>query len=520
MDLNQHLYPAALIGLCLLFACHSEQSTVEEATKKDQNMFGHYIPRGLQASSEGLEPGYILFPVANSSLFYLINREGQVVHEWKGPNELLGGYLLDDGSLIASAYDLDFPVFAAVDGNSGRIQRISWEGKTVWDFEYADEASLHHHDLEVLPNGNVLAIAREVRTAEEVLQAGRKPELVPKAGLWPDKIVEIIPNGPRSGEIVWEWHIWDHLIQDHDPTKDNYGEVAAHPELLDINRGHHLPEPITQDSMDRLHASGQAGRNVTIDNQGADIYHLNAVDYNADLDQIIFSSPEINEIFIIDHSTTTEEAAGHTGGRWGRGGDFLWRWGNPQNYGQGDSTDQKLFYQHDPRWVEKDCPGANNITVFNNNIPGGPDSLSYSAVLELAPPTDADGNYLVMENNRFGPDSPTWQYLAPDTVSFYAAFVSGAHRLRNGNTFITEGPKGHTFEVTPDGEIVWDYFGQYRGEIRKPNGDPVPPMPLTYLAFRSTFIPADHPGLRGRELKPLEPQPTTFKLPPKEETTQ
>lgn len=518
MHLNKQFNLLAILALCLLFACQPETPSTEEAPPpEDQNMFGHYIPRGLQISSEGLAPGYLLHHVPNSGSFYLVDRAGLVVHEWKGPIESLGGYLMDDGSLTLSSYDLDFPVFGAGDGNTGRIQKLSWEGKLEWDLEFANEEHLHHHDLAVLPNGNILAIARELKTEEEVLQAGRKPELTPKAGLWPDKIVEIVPDGPRGGKVVWEWHIWDHLIQDYDATKDAYGDPATHPELLDVNLGHELPEPITQDSLDKLLIAGKINRNATVDNRGGDIYHVNAVAYNAELDQIIFSSPEINEIFIIDHSTTTEEAAGHTGGRWGRGGDFLWRWGNPQNYRHGDSTDQVLYYQHDTRWVDPGMPGEGHLTLFNNNIPNGPDSMSYSQVLELAPPVDAGGNYQRLEDGRFGPAQPYWQYMAPDTVSFYGSFISGAHRMQNGNTFITEGPRGRLFEVTPEKEIVWEYLVQHRGKVRKLNGDPRDPMPMVYSVFRGTFIPADHPGLAGRELVPMDPQPEVFELPPKPE---
>src|SRR5687768_17413631 len=51
---------------------------------KDRNMFGHGIPRGLTLSSEGLTPGYVMFAIPNSASVYLINRKGEVVHEWKG----------------------------------------------------------------------------------------------------------------------------------------------------------------------------------------------------------------------------------------------------------------------------------------------------------------------------------------------------------------------------------------------------------------------------------------------------
>ncbi|CAN5370862.1 hypothetical protein BH23BAC1_BH23BAC1_31700 [soil metagenome] len=482
-------------------------NAIPEQTRK---MFGLGVPRGLTINSEGLSEGYIMFAVPNSASVYLVNRKGEVVHEWKGNYGVMGAYLQDDGSLVQNAYDVDFPVFAG-GGESGRLQKISWESKVLWDFEYANEKYHAHHDFAVMPNGNVLAIAWEAKTVDEALAAGRKPEMIPKAGLWPDKIVEIKPDGKHGGTIVWEWHMWDHLIQDHDPGKANYGKPAEHPELFDINVGDPIPPLISQDSMEILRAQGRVWRNQSPENRGSDVYHVNSINYNPELDQIAISSPNLSEIFIIDHSTTTKEAAGHTGGRWGKGGDFLYRWGNPQNYGHGDSTHQKLFHQHDIRWVEKGKPGAGNLTVFNNDIHNR-DSMHYSAIHEILPPTDQKGNYLKEKGKPFGPEEPVWNYIAPDSASFYSSFISGAHRMENGHTFINEGAKARFFEVTNDGKIVWEYLNPYRGNITKPNGDQFPVIPLTYFEFRSTFIPADHPAFANKKLEPKNPQPAVFVL--------
>jgi hypothetical protein len=508
-----------LLLTSLVFGCSptrepdGKESGISPAEPQDRNMFDVGIPRGLITNTDQAVPGYVLFAVNNSPFFYLVNREGQIVHQWKSNYGVMGAYLQDDGSLIQNVADPDFPVFAG-GGETGRIQKITWDSKILWDFEYATEDYHAHHDFAVMPNGNILAIAWEAKTYDEAIAAGRKPEMIPKDGVWPDKIVEIEPQGKRHGKVVWEWHIWDHLIQDFDSSKQNFGDPADHPELLDINKGHELPDPISEDSMAVLHAQHRAKRNQTVDNRGSDIYHVNAINYHAELDQIAISSPNLSEIFIIDHSTTTEEAAGHSGGRWGKGGDFLYRWGNPQNYHRGDSTDQKLWFQHDVRWIEKGKPGAGNLTLFNNDIPGRPDSMNYSAVYQLVLPVDQRGNYILEEGKSFGPEEPVWTYIAPDTVSFWSPFISGAQRMENGNTLITEGAKGRFFEVTSDGEIVWEYLTQYRGDIRFPNGDPIPAMPYPYIQFRSTFIPADHPALVGKELKPLDPQPEIFKIPP------
>ncbi len=504
------------IVLLIVSACTNNKKEVakdDAKGKKDRNMFGLHIPRGLRINSDSLADGYIMFAVPNSPLMYLINRKGEVVHEWKGNYGSMHAYLMDDGSVVQSAIDPDFPTFG-FGGPFGRIQKITWDGKMVWDFEYANEIEMVHHDFTVLPNGNVLALAYEVKSYDDAIAKGRKPELIPKSGPWLEKIIEIEPHGKTAGKIVWEWHLWDHLIQDQDSKKANYGNPADHPELLDFNMGrNHFPPAITQDSLDILIAKGMEERNTTSDNRGADIFHFNALKYNPALDQIVFSSPELNEIFIIDHSATTKEAASHYGGKSGKGGDLLYRWGNPKNYHRGDSTHQKLFGQHDVRWIEEGKPGAGNLTMYNNDIPGRKDSLNYSAIYEITIPIDAKGNYAIEKGKAFGPDKPTWVYTAADTVSFYGSFISGAHRMHNGNTFINEGPKGRFFEVSPAGKIVWEYLNQYRGDIRHPNGDPVNLIPFVYWGFRSTFIPADHPGLASKKLEPLNPQPKVFVLP-------
>ena len=187
-----------LFALCLLLsACGSSTPAATEgeaAEAPDRNMFGHYVPRGLTVKAENLMPGYVMFVVPNSSLVYLADRDGHIVHQWKGNYGVMGAYLMDDGSLFQNAMDVDFPVFDG-GGSSGRLQQIAWDSKMLWDFEFANEQHHAHHDFAVMPNGNVLALAWEVKTYEEAIQAGRDPEKTPPAGLWPDMVVEIEPQG-------------------------------------------------------------------------------------------------------------------------------------------------------------------------------------------------------------------------------------------------------------------------------------------------------------------------------------
>ena len=151
----------------------------------------------------------------------------------------------------------------------------------------------------------------------------------------------------------------------------------------------------------RVEALGYVPEDMDLEGLSSDFLHTNAVNYNPALDQIVMSVPRFNEIWVIDHSTTTEEAAGHTGGRWGRGGNLLYRWGNPRAYGRGDEAAQRLGYQHDVRWVPAGMPGAGHLTLFNNNVEN-PDG-DYSAVFELAPPTDGRGSIRSSRRRTLGP---------------------------------------------------------------------------------------------------------------------
>lgn len=492
---------------------NNDTSTKKIAPPKDRNMFGLHIPRGLKINSPGIDDGYIIFSVPNSPYVYLLNRRGEVVHEWKANYGAFNAYLQNDGSIMLGVFDPDFPTFG-FGGPYGRLEKISWDNKILWDYELANDTEIIHHDFAVMPNGHILAIAYEAETYDEAIAMGRKPEKTPKDGPWLEKIIEIVPEGKKGGKIVWEWHLKNHLIQDFDSKKSNYGKPADHPELLDVNMGPKLPPAISQDSVEILQAKGMEGPNATAGNLGADIFHFNAIKYNADLDQIVFSSPNLSEIFIIDHSTTTQQAATHKGGRWGKGGDFLYRWGNPKNYQRGDSTNEQLFGQHDVRWIQKGYPGEGDFTIFDNDIPYKGDSMNYSMIVEIKPPTDSKGNYYLEANKTFGPEKPVWTYIAPDTISFHGSFISGAERLKSGNTFINEGPKARFFEVTPDGKTVWEYLNPYRGNITENNGDPTPLIPMTYFAFRANFIAADHPALANKKLEPIVPQPSPFILPP------
>jgi hypothetical protein len=536
-----------LILLCT-YACKTDQPTINDSPEVvevdsswTRSITGMLAQRGLVKNSENAFQSYILFNPSASTSTYLMDKKGNIVHEWKSDLNSMQAYLKPNGNIVKMERDPDFPTFAA-GGQSGRIREYTWDGEMVWDFRYVNEKYLNHHDIALMPNGNILAISYDAKTQEECLAAGRDPEHVNSAGLWPDKIIEIRPSGPKSGEIVWEWRMWDHLIQDKFPDKSNYGNLAENPRKINFNVFEpHGGPPMTQEQVDGMIKQGMMTSNATVENQGSDITHCNGIYYNESLDQIAVSVPGYSEIFIIDHSTTIAEAASDKGGKYGHGGDLLFRWGNPQNYGMGSPEDRILYFQHDIRWISDGLNGAGNLMVFNNDIPGPKakfpnafaalmtlmqsdpnpdpqisvgDMSNYSAVLEFSPQTTAKGVYALDEGQPFKADIK-WKYTAPNKYSFYSPFVSGAHRIPNGNTMILSGAQGRFFEVDPAGNIVWEYWQPYFDDYKLPDGTASQPTgPFIFGQFRIQSIPKDFTGLNGKELKPINPQPEPFKLPP------
>jgi hypothetical protein len=260
--------------------------------------------------------------------------------------------------------------------------------------------------------------------------------------------------------VVWEWHLWDHLVQDFDKTKANYGDVREHPELVNINFGEDdlKPPAPAKTGQDKPQTTGNEPAQPTTPRPSRvnpDWTHFNGVAYNPQFDQIVVSVYAFGEFWILDHSTTTAEAASHTGGRGGKGGDLLYRWGNPHAYRAGTKADQKLFHQHNAHWIAKGLPGEGHLLLFNNG--SGRPGENYSSVDELVLPVDSQGHYDSKPGAAYGPDKPLWSYTAPKKTEFYSSFISGTQRLPNGNTLICSGANGTIFEVTPGKEIVWKY---------------------------------------------------------------
>ena len=428
---------------------------------------------GTTLNSAGSLEGYTLItPTSNvlPTYTYLIDNCGRVVNSWESNFKGQGAdIIMPDGSLYRGAFDdqstLTYP------GNNGRLEHYDWDGNLIWGYTHSATDYSFHHDYHVLSNGNILMLVAERKTLAEAIQAGRDPSKIPDGDLYTEKIIEIQPVGVDSAIIVWEWDLWDHLVQNFDNTKDNFGVVADTPRKLNIN------------------FSG-------FSNDVADWTHMNSLDYNETFDQIVFSSRFMSEFYVIDHSTTTAEAATSSGGNSGFGGDFLYRWGNPQAYDQGTASDQKLYGQHTVHWIPNGMPDAGKLMVFNNGFNRG-----YSSVEFIVPPADAMGNYSYTPGTSFGPTNAIIRYQEATPTDFFAPFLSSAYQLSNGNILVDKGPVGQLVEVNTSNQVVWEYISPVlMAGTTLSQGDT--PGGINSRFFRASRYEANYIGFNGRDLTP------------------
>lgn len=410
----------------------------------------------VQTDIERVAPGYTLIEPLSRDSSFLIDNDHNVVAFFDYENGRYMTEILPNGHRLVSRLQYS-DRFGTAGGYTGCMMAYSADGELLWEINLANDDYMIHHDFALLPNGNILLIVWESVSTEEAIAMGRDPEAVSEDGdFWYDGVIEV---NPETMEIVWEWSAHHHLIQEFDSSKANYGVVADHPELLDINK---------------YLVSSQTGQ------VSADWTHVNTVDYNEALDQIVLSSYYLSEMWVIDHSTTPAESAGHSGGRYGKGGDFLYRWGNPQNYNRGTEEDRRLYRQHDTQWIRDGLDGAGNFLIYSN---GDGQARRFTTVDEIVPPMNEDGSYRLEAGEAYGPREPVWQYNPDPPERFFSWFISGVQRLPNGNTLINQGAGAKVREVTSDGEIVWEY---------RYTDDGVPPGML----FRVIKYPPDHPGIR------------------------
>jgi hypothetical protein len=441
--------------------------------------------------------GYTLFGTRGTS--YLIDMEGRVVHTWKigtNPRFTDGGNLID-----------------AVGGDpskSNSWKELDWNGNTVWQYTETRTGYWPHHDFEKIYNPKLkdstfIYIANKDLTAQQCLDAGCNTSNN-YTGAQMDVIVEV----DMAGNVIWEWSFFNHVVQDMYPGKSTYGVIANTPGRIDLN----LPGmPVRKDWL-----------------------HCNSLDYNEDLDLIVINSVQ-GEFYVIDHGSTfiPGQPAQSIALAAGTAGDFLYRFGDPARYEQGDkpsvlenwtkasSGHKQIGGAHNVQWIRKGLPGEGNILIFNNaeNLF---ELTPQSYILEINPYLNSSGvntgkfvnpplaGYLsvnspdanLMKEKKNVSKQIVWSFSSKNNTSFYSTIGSGAQRLPNGNTFVCSMNDGHFFEVAPDDtSIVWEYINPVtRDGIKKIKTDNYPTYNGVFRAYRYNN---DHPALLGHDLTPGDP---------------
>ncbi|WP_257014051.1 arylsulfotransferase family protein [Winogradskyella undariae] len=385
--------PLVLLAIMALFtACNDDDIESSDGSDTDTTT-------GTDTST------YVLMVDQTGQGADIINHDGDEIFSWNF-DAAIGNdaSLLDDGSMLVCLKANDAAI--TFGGYGGVFQKINADQTTDWEVSYSTTTQTAHHDVDYLSNGNIIFPVWEQLLVSDASEMGFSGS----QDIYPEAIIEM---NPVTQEIVWEWHATDHLIQDHNSTKLNYGTVQDNPNKIDIN-----------------YNSGQAN---------GDIMHANGITVDETNNIIYLTINNYSEIWVIDHSTTTAQAATSTGGNYNLGGDLVYRFGNPLAYDNvGEVTINDVHY---PNLLD-----TGNMLVFSNNIY---DNQSAVFEYQLNPP------YQLIAGQDNEPEL-VWSFTDSE---LYSSGLGGAVRTPNGNTLIAEGRDGTVWEVSNSGEVLWKYAG-------------------------------------------------------------
>lgn len=361
--------------------------------------------------------GLTLVAKQNSTSALLVDTAGVTVKTYTATGGTGYSAYMEPGGTMVRSLKITNSTFTG-GGACGAIQKVDANNNVTWTYTVSSSTDYSHHDHCVLPNGNVLIISYESKTQAQLTAAGGTVGL--SSGIWPEKIIEVKPLTATTGTVVWEWHVWDHLVQNVNAAGANYqSSIVNHPELLNIN---YLT---TKDWM-----------------------HMNGIDYNPILDQIVVSSHNLNEWYIIDHSTTTAQAASHSGGNGGKGGDFLYRWGNPAAY---QATGTKILnVTHDAHWIPEGIPNTGRLVGFNN---GGQTTPSSKSTIDQILTPITNYNYSITAGSAFTPAT----YDSRLVCTAYNSNMGSSDQYVNGNQLICLAIAGTIYETNAAGSVLWTY---------------------------------------------------------------
>lgn len=517
-----------------LSAAHAIESfAIETETRiynPEKSFGGYFMPSNYDMG--GLFGGG---DTGNTS--YLMDMEGYVVKKW----DAIHGWaprIMADGTIWGGSYIHD------------------WDGNVIWQYTTAPYRAHHGWNKmwnKKLNKWTMLVLCNRAVTHDELVAMGWDPSIVlpdaRRAGY--DFLAEITLD---TKEIVWEWFPWHHGAQSQNPAWANYvDDVKNAPNKFDVFWMIDNSQPATTGTGGTPGVAGPVN----------DWWHVNSIDYDEDTGHIVVNPKHWSDFFVIDHDKTFVSAtdwAANKAAAAGPAGDLIYRWGNPSSYNWGvkpgwmTEGDSQMYGSHDIQFIDKyhweiprlstdkwpdprtytksgvTLPGGGNFMIFDNGCynPAG----MRSRVLEINGRIGASGavevplgqyiwqpvaGYQPYASSMFGAARDyhkskqlVWSFASATQHSFYSSHISGQQRLPNGNTHITAGNQGHFFEVTPSGEVVWEYLypgipgsaagGILGGGFNKINYDKTGAA----QCYRSYRYSADHPAFTGKTLERID----------------
>lgn len=336
--------------------------------------------------------GYTLYATnSGDGTVHLLDMDGNEVHRWRMPYPPgLYGYLTEDGTLLYNGKVIDPPgspeaerFISGQPWKGGVLLEATWSGRILWEARHPD----HHHDGIRLRNGNLALLTMSELAPELAARIrGGQPGSEHAGRIFADSVVEMT----TSGDVVWQWHSWEHL----DP------EIDIIPNVQDVR---------------------------------AEWTHANTVSECRNGD-ILVSFRNLSTVLRIERPS----------------GAVRWKLTHPT-----------IAQQHGPYELEN-----GNILIFDNGTHRLDHTTPYSRVIEVDPAS----NEIV------------WSYQERQVSDFFSPFISNTQRLPNGNTLICEGSFGRLFEVTTEGEVVWEYVNpHFLVPAHLPDA---PPSNRVFRAFR------------------------------------